>query len=183
VTYSQCGSSGGGDNASNPVEGLETDGRVYQPLTDVKTFSEKFDRLKTNNCGDEPSFNVLYALSSPKDYFKIGWRPDAHPYVIMVTDEATPGGDDSTSPPSVTADKIIRDNYAPCKIGDCSSRNSRMETYVITTARHQNEWGKLIYYDYAGRYVELTTKSGESAADYYFGALGRTVFSSICIAP
>lgn len=165
------------------LTGLETagpDGRVVINLSDVSSFSEQFARISADGGGVEPMFSVLYALSDPANLFGINWRREAHPFVVVVTDESTPGGNGTSAPPHATAAQA-ESKVRPCLIGDCVDRiDPEVEVYVITKDVYRDPWGPILKYEYDERWVEIAVPEGTTPGDYYFAQLGETVFANVC---
>jgi hypothetical protein len=68
-------------------------GQAYWTMTgglvDVQVFMAALQTVLNTGlaCGNEPSYDVLAALTSVQDPAGIGWRPDAYPYVFILGDE------------------------------------------------------------------------------------------------
>ena len=82
---------------------------------DVKTFNYELNNLLVNGYGAiEPTYDASYDACSSSDLIGVNWRDDAHPYIIMLTDE---------TPQSVhgrnQSDVSIR--CTDCRVGSCET--------------------------------------------------------------
>lgn len=137
------------------------------PLTDINSFIAALNGVTCNRGAFEPSYDVMYDLSSPQDPAGIGWRSDAYPYIILVTDE-----------PAQTNSGITETNVATnclnCQIGECVP-GDRIETYVITQGAFAPQWNEPTYSE-AHRIVEIMPADGDRYTD-----LLRAIFTNVCI--
>tara|TARA_Y100000034_G_scaffold18848_1_gene21007 strand:- start:723 stop:1283 length:561 start_codon:yes stop_codon:yes gene_type:complete len=137
------------------------------PLVNVSIFRNVLANLQCNGGGSEPSWDVMHMLTDPADPIGVGWRMDAYPYIVMVTDE-----------PAQTWTGLAEINIVPqstnCRVGDCQPGDA-YETYIITNTTYFQMWDDIvgndpdrlinIYPPDAMRYTELL----------------RNIFENICI--
>ena len=101
-------------------------------LVDVRQFQSLISNLYVEYWGYEPSYDVSMSLMSPEDVAGVGWRTDAHPYVILITDE-----------PAQTWNGIfqsdIGDYSRNCRVGDCEP-GDHYEFYVMTKSYYSSAW-------------------------------------------
>jgi len=109
-------------------------------LTDVAGFSAELNGLLVNGYGSiEPTYDVAYYACSPADIIGVNWRVDAHPYIIILTDE---------TPQSYHG--RIQSSAAPfcrsCQVGDCQPGDP-FEFYVITKPEYESMWIDIVNSD------------------------------------
>jgi hypothetical protein len=139
------------------------------PLTNVNTFLTVLDSLNCEGGGIEPSFNTLFQITDPADPLGIGWRDDAKPYVILVTDE--PGQSIFLSGINESA---IATNTTNCQIGNCES-GDRIEVFVFTYTAYFSNWDSATYFE-PERLIEIFPANSER----YVGIL-RNIFENVCL--
>ena len=109
----------------------------------------------------------MYALADQRDPLQIGWRMNAQPYIIMITDER---------PQSWS--NIIESNVAPrmryCRIGSCSAVG-RIEVYVISQGSYYPSWDDVVFRD-LNRYIDIHPADAARYTTFF-----RNVFQNICI--
>lgn len=137
------------------------------PLTDINSFVAALNSVTCNRGAVEPTYDAMYAAMSPSNAGTIGWRSDAFPYVILITDE-----------PAQTFAGVTETNVAGnavnCSIGECMS-GDRVETYVITQGAYSTQWDEVAYFE-SERIVEINPADGQRYTD-----LLRNIFSNVCI--
>jgi len=115
------------------------DGPAYVPLTnngngalvEVAEFQAALAGTP-QVCADEPSLDVAYEVMDPIDPAQIGFRPDAYPYIIMVTDEGAQSWTDVT-------DADVGGRSSSCTVGICGPGDP-YEVYVITEPNYYMQW-------------------------------------------
>jgi hypothetical protein len=186
-----------GQGNSSPLETKGSNGRVVVPLTDVKSFQEKFSQLGANGGGVEPMYQSVYELASSADTYGIGWRPTAIPYIVAVTDEPPPCGWKNDSCNFPVDDRWVTENevankVSHCEIGGCAGKAGyHVETFVMTFASAKNanatsdnlaKWDSIIYGDLTNRFIELKPDQPDPVS-YYFDKLRTTTFQNVCKNP
>ena len=100
-------------------------------LVDVAQFQAAL-AVPPNVCANEPSLDVAHLAMNPQDPAQIGFRPDAYPYVIIVTDE-----------PAQTwvniSDADVGLLSSSCMVGSCQPGDP-YEVYVITAPPYFLQW-------------------------------------------
>lgn len=149
------------------AQGSAYDVVTVPPLTDINSFQNALANVACNRGGIEPSYDAMYAASSPTDPAGIGWRSDAYPYIVLITDE-----------PAQTFTSITETNVAlnciNCSIGSCVAGDS-IETYVIIQGAQASQWDEVTYFE-PERIIEILPADGNRYTD-----LLRGIFSNVCI--
>ena len=83
-------------------------------------------------CAEEPSYDVMYDALSSTDVLEVGWRSDAYPYVIMITDEPAQTW-------TIINDGDVGNRALACGVGSCFPGDS-FETFVITAPVYFTLW-------------------------------------------
>jgi hypothetical protein len=83
-------------------------------------------------CSEEPSYDVMYEALNSSDPMEVGWRDDAYPYVIMITDEPAQSW-------TIINDNVVGNRALACGIGSCNPGDS-FETFVITQPTFYGMW-------------------------------------------
>jgi len=136
-------------------------------LTDVTGFNSELDGLLVNGYGSiEPTYDAAYYACSPSDIIGVNWRADAHPYVIMLTDE-TPQSYHGRSQSSVTP--FCRN----CQVGDCEP-GEPFDFYVITKPDYNSMWIDIVNSD-PNRIKDININD----TTMYLNML-RDIFTDIC---
>lgn len=109
-------------------------GNGTSALVSIQSFQNVLGSLFANGGGNEPSLDVARQLMSPDDAAGIGWREDAYPYVIIITDEeAQTWGFNNNDIYDVA------DNSLDCRVGSCEQGDA-YEFYVIGKQEYESEW-------------------------------------------
>ena len=149
------------------AQGSAYDVITVPPLTDINSFQNALANVACNRGGIEPSYDAMYAASSQWDPAGIGWRSDAYPYIVLITDE-----------PAQTFTSIVETNVAlnciNCLIGSCALGES-IETYAIIQGAYAAQWDEVTYFE-PERIIEILPADGNRYTD-----LLRGIFSNICI--
>ena len=149
-------------NSNSPYE-LQT----MPSLVNVTSFRASLLAMGCTGGGSEPSLDVMDELSDPSDPIGIGWRADAYPYIIMITDEpAQTWG--STSEAHVQA-QILN-----CSVGDCGL-GDMYETYVITNLNYFQMWDDIVNNE-MDRLINIYPPD-----PVRYTELLRNIFQNICI--
>ena len=106
-------------------------------------------------------------LSDPADLFNIGWRSDAYPYIIIISDEQ-----------AQTWTGLTQAHIAPqminCMIGECVSGDS-VEVFIIGPNYAATQWNQITYNDPA-RFINIYPIDSNRYTQFF-----RNVFEDICI--
>lgn len=141
--------------------------RTSPALVDAFSFRQTLSGILCNGGGQEPSYDVMYDLADQRDPLQIGWRRDAQPYIIMITDERPQSWNN-----------IIESNVAPrmryCRIGSCSA-NGRIEVYVISQGSYYPSWDDIVFRD-LNRYIDIYPADAARYTTFF-----RNVFQNVCI--
>lgn len=118
-------------------------------LANTAHFSAALDRIGCGQTGgNESSYDVVLALADPADPAGIGWRTDAVPILIMVTDE--PGQ-------SLTAitELEVAARIASCSLPGCRPGDS-LQMFILTRGDGGNResWDAVVADD-PGRLMQL----------------------------
>ena len=132
-------------------------------------------------CGDEPSYDVLKAVSDPSDPIGIGWRPNAYPYVFFLGDEDAQTWDGVTEE-DVSAQVEVCDGIGmcPCLPPDCITPKNEFELHCFVMPPYYSHYDSICYNDYQ------TSPSGGPADNVYDirnidADILRSVFSDVCL--
>ena len=135
------------------------------------TVSQLVTALSSLSCtggGLEPSYDVVADLASPLDPYNIGWRSDAHPYVVLITDEPAQTW-------SSRSEQSVSQVVDPCMIGSCMP-GDRLEIFVITYTNYFPQWDDVTPTSMQQSYlIEISPPSASRYTD-----LLRGVFTNIC---
>jgi len=107
-------------------------GTLGNALINVNAFQNLINSLYANAGGLEPSYDVAKILMTSSDAGNIGWRDDAYPYVIIITDE---------QPQSWSNYDVydVAQNSLNCHISSCESGDA-YEFYIISKAMYEPMW-------------------------------------------
>jgi len=161
----------GTDHRFALVEFPPSSGGPYRTLTvpalaDVTAFSNTISALGCVGGGHEPSYDVMAALAGSSDLVGIGWRSDAYPYIVLITDEPAQSWT-GMNEMSVTA---ITQN---CQIGSCQP-GDHPEIYLITPAVYWPAWDDVVFQE-SDRLVDLRPIN----AARYTSVLNQ-IFEDVC---
>ncbi len=184
------------------------------PLGDIETFIERLENMddywdavrpdgrpRWKRGSDEPMFaSAGYLMTHNSDYDDgpnaIGWREDAHPFIVIVTDEAPGigGGTPVTFPNSggdlesfATIDQVAERSLS-CQLRGCAPDSSDfVEMFVISDENYAEAWCPALQgcsvsdgggVDFSGvtRYINIADFSAGGAATQ----LRNTIFNSVC---
>ena len=138
------------------------------PLVDVNTFLTALTSIiNAQGGGYEPSIDVMYDLVSPDDPAGIGWREDAYPYIILITDE----GAQSWSQLQASA---VYWNAFNCQLGSCEAGDS-VETFIIGKTGYFFGFHEIVYGD-TDRYYEIVPANGSRYTEML-----QDIFTNICL--
>lgn len=136
-------------------------------LADVNTFLDALLAFDCNGGTIEPTYDVMLDVMDPSDPLNIGWRDDAKPYVITITDE-----------PAQTlhyvSEEDVAQNAINCQIGNCEE-NDYIETFMIVTPTYNSEYD-LITYGEDYRMFNIFPPQ----EDRYLGIF-NTILTNVCI--
>lgn len=124
-----------GHNAGSCTSGpafvsLTSDGNGGS-LVDVATLQAALAGTP-NVCANEPSLDVAHIAMDPMDPANIGFRQDAYPYIIIVTDEPAQTWTNVT-------DLNVGQHSSNCMVGECAPGDP-YEVYVITNPPYFMQW-------------------------------------------
>jgi len=159
-------------------------------LTTLDLFLARLNDMRTrwastySCCGTEPMFESAYQLASSIDNYGIDWRADAHPYIIIVTDESPAiGGETFSAVPAGyhTLDNIVS-KMTTCELPGCELA-SRVETFVISETAYQDDWLPILEASAVGTSTSAVdrfiTIDGTNEIDSAV-AIGRSIFENVC---
>ena len=132
-------------------------------------------------CGDEPSYDVLKAVTDPSDPIGIGWRTDAYPYVFFLGDEDAQTWDGTTEADvSAQADVCDGIGMCPCLPPDCVTPRNEFELHCFVMPYNYNYYDSICYSDYQ------TSGTGGPADNEYDirnidANILRSIFSDVCL--
>lgn len=138
---------------------------ILAPLSDVDTFAAALNALNCSGNGFEPSYDIMYYFSDPRS--PLGWRNDAYPYLVMITDEPAQSY-------SQTDDYMVGSRTSYCQVGMCSL-NDKYEVYVITGSENFYQWIDTVYGE-TDRLFDI-----HPIDPSYYLDIFQTIFSNICI--
>jgi len=141
--------------------------RTSPSLVDVTTFRAVLLSMACNGGGAEPSWDVMYDITDPADPVGIGWRSDAYPYIVMITDESAQSWT-GVQEPQVQARNIN------CQVGDCSP-GDMYESYIITNVNYFQMWDDVVNNE-MDRLINIYPPDPTRYTD-----LLRNIFQNICI--
>ena len=142
---------------------------ITQPsLVDYNTLLQTLQGLECSGNGLELSYNVAYELTLPNDPVGIGWRSDAHPYIIVITDELA-----QSQNPYVSQAQIVP-NVQNCEIGACEP-GDKIEFFVISKTNFFTNWSMIIDPEF-DRFHSIAPAYG-----YRYVEIFRDIFSEVCI--
>ena len=141
--------------------------RTAPPLLPASHFQNILSRITCNGGGWEPSYDVAHMLSNPVDPFNIGWRSDAYPYIIIISDEG-----------AQTWSGLTQTDIAPqmsqCMIAGCVPGDA-IEVYVIGPNTARSQWNHITFNDPA-RFVDIHPPDSNRYTQFF-----RNIFQNICI--
>ena len=144
-------------------------------LVDVVGFQAALNAVP-NVCADEPSFDVTWLASDPAaaniadpNSMHIGFRPDAYPYIITVTDEAAQTWQNISDPD-------VAVHTSNCQIGVCTPGDS-YEMFVITNAQYWGQWSMTTFND-PSRIKDLNQFQQSVAQGV---AVLKEIFQNVCL--
>ena len=146
-------------------------------LVDVQTFLGGLQTVLNTGlvCGSEPSYDVLYALTSVQDPAQVGWRVDAYPYIFILGDEMAQTWtgliEADIAGPAETCDGI---GGCPCLPPDCPVPVNEFEVHCfVTTPIYTTQFDNICYNDSVGDNVyDINSISAE---------LLRSIFADVCL--
>ena len=101
-------------------------------LVDVNQLTGILGGLQANGGSYEYTYDISYMACLPDDPIGINWREDAHPYIILMTDEV---GQTTTN--IGPTDVALYSNH--CTVGDCTAGDV-YEFFVITKPIFTQMW-------------------------------------------
>lgn len=145
-------------------------------LVDVNAFLGLLTQVLNNGlqCGSEPSYDVLYDLSSQNDPVGIGWRNDAYPYVFLLGDEMAQSWR-YLSEPGVAAQTEVCDGIGgcPCNPPDCDVPTNEFEVHCFVDPAQVQDYDTICYNDVHGDNVyDINTINAE---------ILRGIFADVCL--
>ena len=108
-------------------------------LVGVSNFTSILSNLVADGPYVEPTYDVAKKACSPDDPIGINWRDDAHPYIILMTDE--PGQTFYSNTQAHVAELCL-----DCQVGDCES-GDHYEFFVITKPIYNQMWINVVNSD------------------------------------
>ena len=141
--------------------------RTTPPLSTPTSFQSVLGNITANGGGSEPSYDVLYLLTDPLDPMGIGWRADAFPYIVLITDERAQSWTNIKEPQ--VAQRTVNCGIGECKPGD------RLEVYVITLLQYSSMWDDITYGD-PNRIISIVPADAGRYTQFF-----RDIFQNVCI--
>lgn len=149
---------------------------AYQPryevitipsLVDVTAFLYQLGTLGCDGGGYEPTYDTIYDLVLPGDPAAIGWRVDAYPYIVVITDEH-----------AQTWDNIGQSEISPltnnCVIGECVP-GDKVEIFVISKGSYIGNWSSILYNE-LDRFYEIEPANGARYTEIL-----KDIFENVCL--
>jgi len=141
--------------------------RTSPPLVSAAIFQGVLGNVTSNGGGWEPSYDVALSLSDPMDPWHLGWRSDAYPYIILITDEPGQTWNNVT-------EQMIAANTNNCQIGECVP-GDKIEIYIISSQQYQSMWDEVVYFE-PSRYINIFPVDSARYTNFF-----RNIFQNICI--
>jgi hypothetical protein len=141
--------------------------RTQPSLVDVAIFRNTLLNLACNGGGSEPSWDVMYDLTDPLDPVGIGWRSDAYPYIVMITDESAQSW-------RGIQEVQVQSRNINCQVGDCSP-GDMYESYLITNQNYFQMWDDVLNNE-MNRLINIYPPD-----PVRYTELLRNIFQNICI--
>jgi hypothetical protein len=141
--------------------------RTQPSLVNVAIFRNALLNLACNGGGNEPSWDVMYELTDPADPVGIGWRSDAYPYIVLITDESAQSW-------RGIQEVQIQSRNINCQVGDCSP-GDMYESYIITNQNYFQMWDDILNNE-MNRLINIYPPDPVRYTD-----LLRNIFQNICI--
>ena len=136
-------------------------------LTDVNEFMSLLGTVLCNYPGNEPGYDAMYDAALASNPMGISWREDAHPYIILMTDEA---GELSWIN---RVESEVASKTADCRVGDCNL-GEKFEVFVFTHLHFFLLWDEITFFE-TERLIDILPANAEG----YFNKL-RTIFTNVC---
>jgi hypothetical protein len=137
------------------------------PLVDVTSFLFQLSVLDCDGGGMEPSYDTLYDLVLPGDPAGIGWRNDAYPYIVVITDEIAQSWDN-------LGQSQISPHTNDCQLGECVP-GDKIEIFVISKGYFVGGWDAILYGE-LDRYYEIHPPDGSRYAEIL-----KDIFENVCL--
>jgi len=142
-------------------------------LTTISNFLILLQSLGCDAYGQEPTVDALYQLASPQNINHINWRPDAYPYIVVVTDETPQTWNGLTDYDVEQTMNQAASMTTNCSIGGCE-QGDKVEVFIISKSEYLPLWGPAVYYEQR-RLLSINPVD----VNYYYGLL-NTVFTEVC---
>ena len=137
-------------------------------LVAVGTFLATLNALACNGGGNEPSYDVMYDLLDPLDPAGIGWRNDAYPYVIMITDEH------AQSWGGYANESDIAPLSSNCQLGECVG-GDQVEVFMITSPGYISNWDSILFGE-LDRLYDIDPPDGSRYTEIL-----KDIFENVCL--
>ena len=141
--------------------------RTAPSLVPATVFQAALGGVTSNGGGWEPSYDVAYLLSDKKDPLGIGWRHDAYPYIIIITDEPAQTWNNVT-------EAMVATQMNNCGLGECVA-GDKVESYVISVSSYLSMWDEATYFE-PSRYINIFPADAGRYTQFL-----RNIFQNICI--
>lgn len=139
---------------------------VVTDLVDVNQFLAILNSVDCNYPSNEPSYDVMYDMSSVANPMGISWRNDAKPYLILMTDEPAASW-------MYRNEITVAQSTTDCRVGNCES-GDRFEVYVFTDPIYFSMWDYVTFHE-PGRLISISPPDSQQYANKL-----RTVFTNVC---
>lgn len=144
--------------------------QIVTQLVNVAAFQSALNSIDCSGGGQEPSYVVMLDITDPTNPIGMNWRPDAYPYVVLISDEEAQV---TSARPGVTESDIAQQTIN-CAIGECVS-GDRIETFVLTKQTFFGQWNEIVF-DEAERLISIEPPNGQRYSDIF-----RNIFTNVCI--
>ena len=135
-------------------------------LVDFSSFMSVLSSMSANGTSLERTYDISYLACGADDPIGINWRDDAHPYIILMTDEGAQTNNGITQ-----YEVAIRSNH--CSVGDCEFGDP-YEFFVITKPLYSHMWLHVTQYE-LNRIKNILVNDVESYVDML-----KDMFTDIC---
>ena len=155
-----------GRYGSQPYDYEIRTGIAGNMLVNVNSFISTLSTLIANGPYIEPTYDVSALACSPNDPIGISWRSDAHPYIILMTDE-------TGQTMQATTQAQVSTLCLNCQVGDCQT-GEPYEFFVITKPIFNQMWINVVGSD-PSRLKNILVNDVTSYVDML-----KDIFSDVC---
>ena len=141
-------------------------------FVDVGTFQALISSLAANGGAYEPSYDVAHILMNPSDPRHVGWRSDAYPYIILITDEPA----QTWAANNINATDVASHSL-DCQVGSCQPGDA-YEFYVISKSNYAYQWLPALPSTDNYKFLPYSSSNMTSYIDIL-----RDIFKNACFQP